>query len=110
MMISRILLISFIILVFVNSQLNNITKEEEESLNACLQLKIQAPYLNLDCEKIINKNSNEENQKLFSRNLRKEKTNQNIKTITLEDIKRSTKKINKTDEMKLKNLIRKLRN
>ena len=32
MMISRILLISFIILVFVNSQLNNITKEEEESL------------------------------------------------------------------------------
>ncbi len=110
-MISRILLISFIIFEFANTSLNNISKEEEESFNACLQLKIQAPYLNLDCEKIItNKNSNEENQKLFYGNLRKEKTNQNIKTITLEDIKRSTKKINKTDEMKLKNLIRKLRN
>ncbi len=110
MMISRILLFSFIIFEFANTSLNNISKEEEESLNACLQLKIQAPYLNLDCEKIINKNSNEENQKLFSRNLRKEKTNQNIKTISLEDIKRNTKKINKTDEIKLKDLIRKLRN
>ena len=110
-MISRILLFSFIIFEFANTSLNNISKEEEESFNACLQLKIQAPYLNLDCEKIItNKNSNEENQKLFYGNLRKEKTNQNIKTISLEDIKRSTKKINKTDEMKLKNLIRKLRN
>ena len=110
-MISRILLISFIIFEFANTSLNNISKEEEESFNACLQLKIQAPYLNLDCEKIItNKNSNEENQKLFYGNLRKEKTNQNIKTISLEDIKRNTKKINKTDEIKLKDLIRKLRN
>ena len=109
-MISRILLISFIIFEFANTSLNNISKEEEESLNTCLQLKIQAPYLNLDCEKIITNKTNEENQKLFYGNLRKEKTNQNIKTISLEDIKRNTKKINKTDEIKLKDLIRKLRN
>jgi hypothetical protein len=33
-----------------------------------------------------------------------------MKIISLEDIKRNTKKINKTDEIKLKDLIRKLRN
>ena len=77
MNISRIILISLGIFVFSNTSINNLTKEQEESLKACLLLKIQAPYLKLDCDTIAQNN---------------------------------IKKIKSADEIKLRNLIRKLRN
>lgn len=78
MNISRIILISLGIFVFSNTSINNLTKEQEESLKAYLLLKIQAPYLKLDCDTIAQNNTleqNESNKHIDSQNLRKEKKN-----------------------------------
>ena len=80
---------------------------------ACLLLKIQAPYLKLDCDTIAQNNTleqNESNKHIDSQNLRKEKKNQNIRAISSQEIQNNIKKIKSTDEIKLRNLIRKLRN
>ncbi len=113
MNISRIILISLVIFVFSNTSINNLTKEQEESLKACLLIKIQAPYLKLDCDNIAQNNTleqNESNRQIDSQNLRKEKKNQNIRAISSQEIQNNIKKIKSTDEIKLRNLIIKLRN
>lgn len=111
MNILRIIFISLVIFVFSNT--SNITKEEEESLKMCLLLKIQAPYLKLDCDNIIQNNNfeqNELNENLNSQSLIKEKKIQNIRAISSQEIKKNIKKINSNDEKKLRNLIIQLRN
>ena len=71
-------------------------KEQEESYLACKSLKAKAPYLKLDCENLLLKKS--------------EKIDQNeltgIKKLTREETK--TKRVNKIQEIKLRNLMRKL--
>ena len=57
----QIILICLIIIVLSNTSSNELTEEQEQSLNACLKLKIQAPYLNLKCENIIENNNSELN-------------------------------------------------
>ena len=113
MNIARIILISLGIFVFSNTSINNLTKQQKESLKSCLLLKIQAPYLKLDCDNIAQNNTleqNESNKDLNSQNLKKEKKNQNIRAISSQEIQNNIKKIKSTDEIKLRNLIRKLRN
>lgn len=104
----EIIIICIIILVNSNTSLNEISEEEEESLNLCLKLKKDAPYLNLNCDKILEK---EEKKNIKVKNL---KDNENFikyyRTISFDFIQENTKKINLTDEKKLRNLIRQLRN
>ena len=100
MNISRIILISLGIFVFSNTSINNLTKEQEESLKACLLLKIQAPYHKLDCDTIAQNNTLEQN----------ESNKHNIRAISSQEIQNNIKKIKSTDEIKLRNLIRKLKN
>ena len=108
MRIVQMILICLIIIVFSNTSSNELTEEKEQSLNACRKLKKQAPYLNLKCENIIEDNNSEQNK---VKNLRKkENIKQQFRTISFEDIKANTKKINATDEKRLRNLIRQLKN
>ena len=71
-------------------------KEQEESYFACKSLKAKAPYLKLNCENLLPKKS--------------EKIGQNeltgIKKLSGEETK--TKRVNKIQEIKLRNLMRKL--
>ena len=97
----RIILISLIIIVFANNTFYSINKTNNTS--ACLEIKRKAPYLNLNCNNINQKNSFK--NIFFDNNLR-----QKIKRITSEDIKKNTKKINDDDKIRLRDLIRKLRN
>ena len=97
----RIILISLIIFVFTNNSFYTINKTNNTF--ACLEIKSKAPYLNLNCDNINQKNS-------FKRIFFNKKLNQKIKKITSEDIIKNTKEINDNDKIKLKDLIRKLRN
>ena len=71
-------------------------KEQEESYLACKSLKAKAPYLRLNCENLLPKKS--------------EKIDQNkligIKKLTNNEAK--MKRVNKNQEIKLRNLMRKL--
>ena len=97
----RITLISLIIIVFANNSFYTMNKKNNTS--ACIEIKMRAPYLNLNCDNINQKNS-------FKRIFFNKKLNQKIKKITSEDIIKNTKEINDNDKIKLKDLIRKLRN
>jgi alanyl-tRNA synthetase len=110
---TQLILVCLIILVFSNTSSNEITEEQEKSLSACLKLKKQAPYLNLKCENILEKNISEEKQNITdfkSDNLREDNSTENFRTISFEDIKANTKKINATDEKRLRKLIKQLKN
>ena len=76
--------------------LDNLTQEQTEAYEACNRLRIKAPYLNLKCEKIKEpKNKNGETYET-----------QNIKLLSSDDT--ITRKVNKYQEIKLRNLIAKL--
>ena len=96
----RITLISLIIIVFANNSFYTMNKKNNTS--ACIEIKMRAPYLNLNCDNINQKNSFK--NFFFDNNLK-----QKIKRITSEDIKKNTKKINDDDKIRLRDLIRKLR-
>ena len=72
-------------------------KEQEESYLACKSLKSKAPYLKLNCEN------------LSPRHIEELKTNENGVKILL-NADTGTRKVNKSEEIKLKNLIKKLKN
>ena len=73
-------------------------KEQQESYIACKSLKSKAPYLKLNCENLApNKLVKMENAQLS-----------NIKI--LQNHETETRKVNKSEEIKLRNLIRKLKN
>ena len=72
-------------------------KEQQESYLACKSLKSKAPYLKLNCENLA--------PKLQEKRDNPEYTNIKI----LPTYETETRKVNKSEEMKLRNLIRKLR-
>ena len=76
--------------------LDNLTKEQTEAYEACEQLRIKAPYLNLRCEK-LKEAPIKNGEKLV---------NQGIKLLSSDDA--NTRKVNKIQEKKLRNLLMKL--
>ena len=94
--------IIFIVLIigsnaFTSSNLLSL-KEQEESYLACKSLKRKAPNLKLNCEKLIPKKVEEAKEI--------QNINSEIKILRTSDT--STRKINKIEEIKLRNLIWKL--
>ena len=94
--------IIFIVLIigsnaFTSSNLLRL-KEQEESYLACKSLKRKAPNLKLNCEKLIPKKVEEAKEI--------QNINSEIKILRTSDT--STRKINKIEEIKLRNLIWKL--
>ena len=81
---------------FTSSNLLSI-KEQQESYLACKSLKSKAPYLKLNCENLSPKNLQKE---------RKEANKVGVKI--LRKIETGTRKVNKSEEVKLRNLINKL--
>ena len=76
--------------------LPNLIKEQNEAYEACNSLRTKAPYLNLRCEKLIE--SSEKNGEIA-----------NMKGIKLlSSNEANTRKVNKSEEIKLRNLIKKL--
>ena len=75
--------------------LYNWTKEEAEAYEACVRLKTKAPYINLRCEK-LKETSRKNAVKLIK----------GIKLLSSRDA--STRKVDKIQEMKLRNLLTKL--
>ena len=73
-------------------------KEQQESYIACKSLKSKAPYLKLNCENLAPKKV----VKMENAQLSNIKILQNHET--------ETRKVNKSEEIKLRNLIRKLKN
>ena len=71
-------------------------KEQEESYLACKNLKMKAPYLKLNCENLAPKKVEEEQQ------------NNNSGVKILQTVDAGTRKVNKSEEIKLRNLINKL--
>ena len=94
--------IIFIVLIigsnaFTSSNLLSL-KEQEESYHACKSLKRKAPNLKLNCEKLIPKKVEEAKEI--------QNINSEIKILRTSDT--GTRKINKIEEIKLRNLIWKL--
>ena len=81
---------------------NNINDERKESYEACIKLRKKAPNLNLRCERLIENNNNKRN------NEKDEINNTEIKTLSLDES--VIRKVNKSEERKLRNLINKLSN
>ena len=73
-------------------------QQKEESYLACMNLKRKAPFINLNCQKIL------ENFPIINSALNEEKSG--IKTLS--KIDSETRKVNESEEIKLRNLIRKL--
>ena len=73
-------------------------KEQQESYIACKSLKSKAPYLKLNCENLAPKKVVKMEKAQLS----------NIKI--LQNHETETRKVNKSEEIKLRNLIRKLKN
>jgi hypothetical protein len=100
-----LLCMTFLIFGIQNNNLlsnnNNINEERKESYEACLKLRSKAPNLNLKCERlienIINNRKTNENDEI---------NNTEIKTLSLDES--VTRKVNKSEEKKLRNLIKKL--
>ncbi len=102
-----LLCMTFLIFGIQNNNLlsinNNINEERKESYEACIKLRRKAPNLNLKCEKLIEINKNNKNN-----NENDEINNTEIKTLSIDES--VTRKVNKSQEKKLRNLIRKLSN
>ena len=96
-----------IILIFIigsnalSSSNTILMKERRESYQACIRLRTKAPNLNLKCENLLeNIPSHKE--------LQKDETSKNGIKILQTDVA-ITRKVNKSEEIKLRNLIKKLR-
>ena len=70
-------------------------KEQEESYLACKNLKMKAPYLKLNCENLAPKKLQETEETKNSNN--------GVKILTTGET--GTRKVNKSEEAKLRNLI-----
>ena len=102
-----ILIIGIIFLIFgiennnLSGKNNNLIKEKRESYEACIRIKKKVPNMNLKCENLLDNISSEQD------NAKKgEINNTEIKTLIIGD----TRKVNKSEEIKLRNLIQKLTN
>ena len=91
------LLIIFIIYRIPSNAMPNFLnnkKQKNEAYESCNRLRIKAPFLNLKCEKLIE-----------SPKIKEEKKNIiGMKLLSIEE----TRKVNKNEEIKLKNLLKKL--
>ena len=99
---SIVIALSLIIIVFTLGS-NALTssnflrlKEQQESYLACQSLKSKAPYLKLNCENLAPK-------------LPEKSHNPDVSSIKILPYETETRKVNKSEEMKLRNLMRKLR-
>ena len=72
-------------------------QKQRESYTACMNLKRKAPFINLNCQKIL------ENYSVINSALNE---NNSIKTLPKTDSE--TRKVNESEEIKLRNLLRKL--
>ena len=82
---------------------DNLKEERKESFEACKRIKNKAPNLNLKCEHLLDDNAKNEE------NIQKDKfENTEIKTLTTGET--NTRKVNKSEEIKLRNLIQALSN
>ena len=102
-----ILSIFFLIFGIENNSLsfttNILNEDKKESYEACIRLRTKAPNLNLKCEHLLDTiNRNEENQKKDEINYAE------IKTLIIRES--NTRKVNKSEEIKLRDLIKKLSN
>ena len=77
---------------FTSSNLLSL-KEQQEAYQACKNLKNKAPNLRLNCENLAQK--------------KEEKNKFGVKVIKTEETE--TRKVNKNEEIKLRNLIKKLK-
>ena len=96
-----ILLIMFVIGSNALSSSSNtiLIKERKESYQACIRLRSKAPNLNLHCENLLENIPMDEET---------EKNSQRVKILS-NDVA-LTRKVNKNEEIKLRNLIKKLTN
>ena len=72
-------------------------QQRKESYTACMDLKRKAPFINLNCQKIL------ENFSVIDSALN---ADNGIKTLSKTDSE--TRKVNESEEIKLRNLLRKL--
>ena len=80
---------------------NNILNvEQRESYEACKRLKSKAPYFNLKCEHLLDNIPNIQHVN------RKGSNNSGVKTLSIYES--NTRKVNKREEIKLRDFIRKL--
>ena len=79
-----LLCMTFLIFGIQNNNLlstnNNIYEERKESYEACIRLRKKAPNLNLKCERLIEKNTNNQRN-----NENDEINNTEIKTLSLDE-------------------------
>ena len=78
---------------------NNIIKEQRESYEACIRLRKKAPYFNLNCERLI---------PIIETSLNKNPIDSNIGIKTLSAYESTTKKVSEIEEIKLRNILRRL--
>ena len=81
------------------SSTNAVNKNRKESYHSCIRLREKAPYFNLKCEILLD--DIKDNREKSNGNI-----DTNIKSLSLD--KSATRKVDKNQEIKLKNLIRKL--
>ena len=78
-------------------------KEKKESYQACIRIRKKAPNLNLKCENLLEDTlKKEENEKSLNSNIT------GVKILSTDAA--VTRKVNKSEEIKLRNLIKKLSN
>ena len=101
---SILFLFFFIGNVELSSLKGIVYKDRSDSYESCIRLIKKAPYINLKCEnlkEIVDKSEEK---------LKEKSETVEIKIKTLYLGKNSTKKVNKSEEVKLRNLIQKLSN
>ena len=81
------------------SSTNAVNKNRKESYNICIRLREKAPYFNLKCEILLD-DIKDNREKVHGSNDTK------IKALSFD--KSATRKVDKIQEIKLKNLIRNL--
>ena len=101
------LLFVFLFFEIVNNSFSSsntmLIEERKESYEACVRIRNKAPNLNLKCEDLLEGIiSNEENEQ------KEENSNTEIKTLIINE--NNTRKVNKSEEIKLRKLIQKLSN
>ena len=76
---------------------HSLKQQQKESYSACMDLKRKAPFINLNCQKIL------ENFPAIKSALNEDN---GIKTLSKTDSE--SRKVNESEEIKLRNLLRKL--
>ena len=105
---SFVIALSFIFIMFIIgsnalSSSNVLDKEKNESYQACIRIRDKAPNLNLKCENIL-----DSIPKTVKTAKNVDTHNSGVKMLSNDEA--FTRKVNKSEEIKLRNLIEKLVN